>query len=261
MTQTPTQPEREAFEATMRVSDLMDEVDAARARRADSMPTEKDAIRAMFQAFTRLQELGWREGRYMPTNGERHAGIQVGSTGIHAYYATPREDGFGARYEIHDGDIWPTGAPIMFREWRQGDVQPQLRICAPIPQDDAPCHCPACKEGREAPHEYHLEARPMAMTSTVPLGVPDTRTCTCHRDDNPPKPCPRKFALSECRAAAAGVAPVLWENRPENLGLASTVPVGVRAPGCDFCNSSLYAAVKCPNCGRPADPQRNEGGM
>lgn len=35
-----------------------------------------------------------------------------------------------------------------------------------------------------------------------PFGVPDTRTCTCHPDDNPPKPCPRKFALSECRAAA-----------------------------------------------------------
>lgn len=29
----------------------------------------------------------------------------------------------------------------------------------------------------------------------------DTRTCTCHPDDNPPSPCPRRFALSECRAA------------------------------------------------------------
>jgi hypothetical protein len=29
------------------------------------------------------------------------------------------------------------------------------------------------------------------------------RTCTCHPDDNPPVPCPRKYALAECRAAAA----------------------------------------------------------
>lgn len=29
----------------------------------------------------------------------------------------------------------------------------------------------------------------------------DTRACTCHPDDNPPSPCPRKFALGECRAA------------------------------------------------------------
>lgn len=28
------------------------------------------------------------------------------------------------------------------------------------------------------------------------------KPCTCHPDDNPPVPCPQKFALSECRAAA-----------------------------------------------------------
>lgn len=30
----------------------------------------------------------------------------------------------------------------------------------------------------------------------------DSRICTCHPDDNPPKPCQRKYALSECREAA-----------------------------------------------------------
>ena len=30
----------------------------------------------------------------------------------------------------------------------------------------------------------------------------DTRTCTCHPSDSPPQPCPRKFALTECRIAA-----------------------------------------------------------
>lgn len=29
----------------------------------------------------------------------------------------------------------------------------------------------------------------------------DTRSCTCHPDDNPPSPCPRTFALTECREA------------------------------------------------------------
>jgi len=50
--------------------------------------------------------------------------------------------------------------------------------------------------------------------NTRGVSVPDTRTipphtlmegdrqCTCHPDDNPPKPCPRKFALRECREAA-----------------------------------------------------------
>jgi hypothetical protein len=30
----------------------------------------------------------------------------------------------------------------------------------------------------------------------------DTRTCTCHPDDKPPVPCPRKFATTACRVAA-----------------------------------------------------------
>lgn len=34
-----------------------------------------------------------------------------------------------------------------------------------------------------------------------PAANPDPRSCTCHPDDNPPVPCQRKFALSECRAA------------------------------------------------------------
>lgn len=29
------------------------------------------------------------------------------------------------------------------------------------------------------------------------------RPCTCHPDDNPPVPCPQKYALSECKAAPA----------------------------------------------------------
>lgn len=31
---------------------------------------------------------------------------------------------------------------------------------------------------------------------------PDPRKCTCHPDDRPPVPCPRKYALTECRIAA-----------------------------------------------------------
>ena len=28
------------------------------------------------------------------------------------------------------------------------------------------------------------------------------RPCTCHPDDNPPVPCPQKYALTDCRMAA-----------------------------------------------------------
>ncbi len=35
----------------------------------------------------------------------------------------------------------------------------------------------------------------------------EARACTCHPDDNPPQPCPQKFAYSECVAAAAWMGP------------------------------------------------------
>jgi hypothetical protein len=38
----------------------------------------------------------------------------------------------------------------------------------------------------------------------------DSRSCTCHPDDSPPKPCPRKFALSECRAASSAMGDDGW---------------------------------------------------
>ncbi len=39
----------------------------------------------------------------------------------------------------------------------------------------------------------------------------DDRPCTCHPADNPPRPCPRKYAYSECVKAAA--APVSGDAR------------------------------------------------
>ena len=33
----------------------------------------------------------------------------------------------------------------------------------------------------------------------------DERSCTCHPDDNPPVPCPKKYAITECRKAASRV--------------------------------------------------------
>jgi hypothetical protein len=40
-----------------------------------------------------------------------------------------------------------------------------------------------------------------AMLAASPSPPPVSAKCTCHPDDNPPRPCPQKFALSECRRA------------------------------------------------------------
>ena len=46
---------------------------------------------------------------------------------------------------------------------------------------------------------------PIIVDADSPIvGVLTGRPCTCHPDDNPPVPCPKKYALSECRKAALG---------------------------------------------------------
>jgi len=78
------------------------------------------------------------------------------------------------------------------------------------------------------------------------MGLVPAKGCTCHPDDNPPVPCPRKYALTDCRMDAERFATCPhccgegeWdESRPQwdDPGYA----VSVR---CDECNGSgwVYA--------------------
>jgi len=93
---------------------IWDAAETARKERAKAMPTEKDALRVMFDAYQRLEELGWRPAMYCPKDGTIFDSISAGSTGIHdSYYDGEWPKG---RYWTFDGgDLWP-GNPILFRE-------------------------------------------------------------------------------------------------------------------------------------------------
>lgn len=86
--------------------------------------------------------------------------------------------------------------------------------------------CGTFKSGVYDPNET-LKLIDAAISATVE----DSRKCTCHPDDAPPIPCPKKYALSECKAPEqqepkqpAGDAPEYPEcsgdsnNCPENEG-------------------------------------------
>jgi hypothetical protein len=62
--------------------DIWEAVEKNTARKAEMMPTSKEAISLMFDAFDRLRTLGWRGGAYCPKDGTPFAAIQHGSTGI-----------------------------------------------------------------------------------------------------------------------------------------------------------------------------------
>jgi hypothetical protein len=92
---------------------LWKQADEEKAARARDMPTEQDALKAMFRAYQRLKELGWREAMYCPKDGTHFDAIEAGSTGIHdCNYQGEWPTG---SWWIYDDDVWPS-SPILFRE-------------------------------------------------------------------------------------------------------------------------------------------------
>lgn len=92
--------------------------DAAMKIKADAardMPTTKDALLIMQHGYSRLRDLGWKDGIYCPKNGEPFAMIQFGSTGIFEGWYTgewPNGSVYCCDYLNHPhGMLWkPLGA-------------------------------------------------------------------------------------------------------------------------------------------------------
>jgi hypothetical protein len=90
---------------------LWDEAMRQKATRAERMPDETAAVRALCDAYQRLKELGWKEVAYVPKH--KHLDgidmIECGSSGIHSGYHD--EHGFW----INDAnDTWPS-RPVLYR--------------------------------------------------------------------------------------------------------------------------------------------------
>jgi hypothetical protein len=68
----------------------------------------------------------------------------------------------------------------------------------------ANCAADACRFGDA--HFLTRAATRLSRQAPPPLpaegAVADGRSCTCHPDDNPPRPCPKRYALDECREFA-----------------------------------------------------------
>ncbi len=83
--------------------------------RAERMPDEHAAIRALWDAHQRLKEMGWKEPCYCPKDGTRFKVIELGSTGIFdCHYQGEWKDGL---YMVSDGhDLYPTSDGVaMFK--------------------------------------------------------------------------------------------------------------------------------------------------
>lgn len=83
------------------------------------------------------------------------------------------------------------------------------------------------------------------------------RPCTCHPDDNPPRPCPRKYALEECRAATAPdrrCPPHQWIDWQDGVD----GPIETKCYVCGAVQETAPDSL-CPKCGGPAYEDPEEG--
>lgn len=107
---------------------LMQACEARDAKRKADMPIEQNAIDAMFEAWQRLKELGWREAIYCPTDGSSFDVIEAGSTGIHrCFYSGEWPDGY---WMVGDGTECGPSRPILFRLDPEAEAARKAKMAA-----------------------------------------------------------------------------------------------------------------------------------
>jgi hypothetical protein len=96
----------------------------AKADREKRMPDEAAALAAMQDAYTRLNELGWRDATYCPKDGTFFQAIEAGSTGIHHCNYTGEWP--NAHWCVYDQDTWPS-RPILFKLYPEDQAKEDAR--------------------------------------------------------------------------------------------------------------------------------------
>ena len=97
---------------------MLADIEKTKQKRAEKMPTEKAALEQMFEAYTRLKEMGWNDAIYCPKDGTMFSSISAGSTGIHKCNYTGEWP--TGSWWVYDGDVWPS-RPILWRPRKDDD--------------------------------------------------------------------------------------------------------------------------------------------
>ena len=107
---------RMTIRAAIDIEKILAECEERRIKRVSLMPDEESAVKAMFEAWYRLKELGWKEADYAKPDGKLMRIIEAGSSGIHEGYCEPTESPRGKWWWCPQvGDLWPS-QPLLFKE-------------------------------------------------------------------------------------------------------------------------------------------------
>lgn len=118
---------------------LWERAKAAEAKRAEQMPDERAAINAMWDAYQRLKELGWRDGKYSPRDGTRFRTVELGSTGI--FDCDCHGEWPHCTWTTYDGhDAYPSSqAPDLFKLYPEDQAKYDERMEAARKRYAAEC--------------------------------------------------------------------------------------------------------------------------
>lgn len=109
---------------------LWETAEKAKADRAERMPDEQAAIRAMMDAHQRLNELGWRNGVHIPRDGTKVRVIDLGSTGI--FDCTCEGEWPDCTWTTYDEtDAYPSSQhPALFKLYPEDQAKYDARMAA-----------------------------------------------------------------------------------------------------------------------------------
>lgn len=93
--------------------DLWNQIKERDRKRAELMPDEQSAISMMFEARTRLMELGWRDAIYCPKDGTTFDALEPGCTAIQACFYEGEWPN-GTYWASDECDMYPSH-PVLFR--------------------------------------------------------------------------------------------------------------------------------------------------
>lgn len=107
---------------------ILEAAEERQVKREADMPTERAAIDAMFEAWQRLKELGWREAQYCPKDGSSFDVIEAGSTGIHpCFYEGEWPDGY---FMVGEGEWCGPSRPILFKLRPEDQAKHDAKLAA-----------------------------------------------------------------------------------------------------------------------------------
>lgn len=107
---------------------LWEAAKTAEQKRAERMPDEQAAIRALWDAHQRLKELGWKEPMYCPKDGTKFRVIELGSTGIfEGAYRGEWPSGSWHMWDEHDM-YCSSIAPAMFKLYPEDEEKRKAKM-------------------------------------------------------------------------------------------------------------------------------------